>query len=525
MTSLDTPRAFGRRSRARIVCAVAATTAMAMAGCKDSNVPYLTAPTAIANTPTGLQNAITGLFSASRNDVFDYITFLSTFARDNGAFFNVDPRFITEGTGIVPIPDNDEFLSSSVWDDEFRTAKFANQILASLPNVAPPLTRDTIAAATGIVQTMKALNFMMLAETRDTLGVSVYAIDTANGTPAPVNCNMDVWAYIVALLDSANTQLNQAGSIALPVTLPAGFGSVSATAGPSSAQRSFAAFNRALAGKAGLEYAYAIARQSGAGPTPASAGSPNAAALTRADSAIKASALFNPAAIAPPTAGGFVYGDPYTVSNAWSAQSGDQVNPINGEIGSLAILWDLVADVDTLHDARWAAKFSVNPVHAGKTPFSGIASPYIYSYYGSPSSPTPILRNEELTLLDAQIQLGLGNYGAAITLINDVHEEAGGYAAPLSIAATYTAVRDSLMREQRISTVLEGSEDRLITIRMYGMEAVSDTTWDATSGPDAAGAAAAKQSIGAFADLHTTVLPPPATEVDARGGSYTAVCQ
>ena len=73
-------------------------------------------------------------------------------------------------------------------------------------------------------------------------------------------CNKDVWAYIVALLDSGNAALNAAGSVALPVSLPPGFGSVSTTAGPSTTPGAFAAFNRALAGKAGLELAYAIAR-------------------------------------------------------------------------------------------------------------------------------------------------------------------------------------------------------------------------------------------------------------------------
>jgi starch-binding outer membrane protein, SusD/RagB family len=492
--------------------------------CKDSNVPYLTAPTSVANTPTGVQNAVTGLFSASRNDVVNYITFLSTFSRDAANYTNTEPRYITEGLGIMPIPNTDGFFSASVWDFEYRNAKFANQIMASLPNIAPSLSTDTIAGIVGVVQTMKALNFMMLAETRDTLGVSVYSIDVTNGVPAPMLCNKDVWAYIVALLDSGNAALNTAGGIALPLAVPQGFGSVSTTAGPSTVQGSFASFNRALAGKAGLEYAYAIARQAGAGPTPTSPGSPNAAALTRADSALKASALFAPTSITPPTAGGFVYGDQFTVSNAWSAQSGDQVNPINGQIGTMAVLWDFVVDVDTVNDARWAAKFSHNPNQVQQPAFNGTASPYIYSYYNSPSSPTPIVRNEELTLVDAQIQLGLGNFAAAIGLINDVHEGAGGYSTPLSIAPAYTAVRDSLMKEQRISTVLEGSEDRVITIRMYGMEAVSDTTWNATSGPDAAAYQAAKSSIGAFTDLHTTVLPPPASEGDGRGGSYTLSC-
>lgn len=528
MTPIETNSAAARqlrqRSTAGRVASAAAAMAVALIGaCKDSNIAYLTAPTSVANSPVGVQNAVTGLFSASRNDVFNYIVFLSTFARDAANFTTTEPRFITEGMGIVPIPNTDQFLSSSVWDFEFRNAKFANQIIASLPIVAPPYSVDSAAAVTGIVQTMKALNFMMLAETRDSLGVSVYSITTGS-TPAPVFCNKDVWAYIVALLDSANAALNTAGSIALPVSLPTGFGSVSSLAGPSTVQGSFAAFNRALRGKAGLEYAYAIARGSGAGPTPTTAGSPNVPALQSADSAIKASALFNPSAITTPPPGGFVAGDPYTVSHAWSAQSGDQVNPINGVTGTLAVLWDLVVDVDTVNDARWHAKFGVNPNAVQEPTFNGVASPYIYSYYSSPSTPTPIVRNEELALVDAQIQLGLGNFAAAITLINDVHQQAGGYATPLSIAATYTAVRDSLLKEQRISTVLEGSEDRTISIRMYGMPAASDTTWDATSGPDATAAATAMASLGAFTDLHTTVLPPPATEVDGRNGSYTITC-
>ena len=62
--------------------------------------------------------------------------------------------------------------------------------------------------------------------------------------------------------------------------------------------------------------------------------------------------------------------------------------------------------------------------------FSGAASPYIYAYAGTPTSPIPIVRNEELTLVDAQIQLGLGNYATAITLINDVHTDRWRYERP-----------------------------------------------------------------------------------------------
>jgi hypothetical protein len=60
---------------------------------------------------------------------------------------------------------------------------------------------------------------------------------------------------------------------------------------------------------------------------------------------------------------------------------------------------------------------------------------------------------------------------------------------------------------------------------MYGMATVSDTTWNATSGPDAAAVAGATAALGAPpVDLHTLVDPPPSTEADGRGGNYTLAC-
>lgn len=499
--------------------------AAVLASCKDSNVPFLTAPTQVAATTVGIQNGITGLFSAARNDISNYVTFMSTFSRDAANFTNTEPRYITEGMGLIPISTTDQFFSASIWDIEFRNAKFANQIVATLPTVTPAYSASDAAAITGVVQTMKALQFMMLAETRDTLGVSPYSIDVSGTVPAPVFCNKDVWRYIVALLDSANTSLQTAGPNPLPVTLPPGFASVSVTAAPSTTPGAFAAFNRALAAKAGLELAYAIARNSGGtAPTPASAGTPDALALGRADSAMHASALFSPGALTTPAPGGFT-DDAFGVYHSWSAQSGDQLNPINGEVGTLAVLWDMVVDVDTVNDARWHAKFAVNPNAVQQSSFAASASPYIYAYYPTVSTPLPIVRNEELVLVDAQIQLGLGNLPNAVTLINDVHQQAGGFGSPLVIAANYVAVRNALLKEQRISTILEGSEDRTIALRMYGMAAVSDTTWNATSGPDAAAVAGATSALGAKpTDLHTLVDPPPSTETDGRGGSFTLTC-
>jgi starch-binding outer membrane protein, SusD/RagB family len=491
--------------------------------CKDSNVPFLDAPTSVASTPRGVQNAVNGLFFAERLDVGNYTIIMSSFGRDAANFTNTEPRWITEGTGIQPIVFNDQFISTFTWDQQFSNAKFANTIMASLSKVQPAYSPQQLAALTGVLQTIKALQFMTIAETRDTLGVSIYSIDATS--PQPAYCNKDVWQYIVALLDSANVDLNAAGATPIPVTLPDGFQAVGQFAGPSTGTGSFAAFNRALAGKAGLELAYAIARGTGGAPTPTSPGSPNNAALMRADSAIKSSALYNLSAITTPSPGGFVITDPFSVYHAFSPQSGDLVNPVNGTIGTLAVMWDLVVDVDTINDARWKAKFSVNPNSVQQGAFNAVASPYIYSYYGTPSSPIPIVRDEELALIEAQIQIGLGNYGNAITVINTVHQQAGGFGSPLTIPSDYVDVRNALLKEQRISTALESSGDRNIAIRMYGMPTVSDTTWSARNGPDAAGVATAEAALGtSITDLHTTVIPIPETEIDGRGGSYALTC-
>jgi starch-binding outer membrane protein, SusD/RagB family len=471
------------------------------AACADSNVPFYTEPTGVAHTQGGVQNAMTGLFAASRLDVGTYIFWMSQFARDEGNIQFDNPQNIQFGTGLTPIPASDQ----GVWDNEYRAIGGALAIITAVPSSQPAYTAQQAAAVIGIAQTIEALDFMAIAETRDTLGIPVQL--TANGSIGQVYCNKDVWQQIVALLDSANNSLNVAGAIPLPVKLPPGFASVSTAAGPSTTAGSFAAFNRALAGKAGLELAYAIARASGAGPTLTSGGTPNAAALSRADSALTASALYA-VPVTVPAAGGFtenaggVYWD-------WSAQSGDIVNPINQGIGIWQTLRTFVADVDTVNDARWKAKFGAQTFALQIPGDLTIADTnWIYAYYPATNTPVPIIRNEGMLLYRAQIQLGMGNLAHAIALIDSIHTLAGGYAAPLTIASTYTAVRDSLLKEQRISTVFEGSGDRTISLRMYDLEAVADTTW---------------QALGKV-DLHTTVVPIPATEIEGRGGSYTITC-
>src|SRR6185437_14271861 len=453
----------------------------------------------------------TGLFSATRVDIGTFVTTVSGgYARDGSVFVNTEARTVEYPLGVFATPTS----SGSMWTQEYQNINEAQQILAAIPKVTPAYTTAEAAAITGVVQTMMAYNYMLLAESHDTLGLAILPVGLTSSQQAPGVCMKDGWAYTIALLDSANAALTTAGSVVMPIKLPSGFAGVGATAGPSTAAGSFASFNRAMAAKANLELAYAIARTpttAASAPTPNSAGAPNAAALTTAASDLAASAMYQPASLAPEPVAGFSPG-PLVVTHDYSAQSGDIVNPINGEIGTLALLNDLIVSIDTVNDLRFKAKFKKNPNAVQENFYNAVASKYLPSFYPSPGSPIPIVREEQLVLWNAQILLAQGNFVGALALVNSIRTTVGGLAAyPASDATSgnpYVQVRNDLLKEQHTSTFFEASADRTIALRMYGLAAAADTTWG-TNGPN-------EDPNVKGGDQHTTVNPIPFSELTGR---------
>jgi starch-binding outer membrane protein, SusD/RagB family len=509
------------RWRNRLGVAVGVVGALAALGaCSDTNVPFYTAPTSVALSPAGIQNAVSGIFAASRNDIGTFVTTVAAgYARDGAVFTNTEARTVEYPLGVFPTPTT----SGSIWGQEFQNIVQAHETMAALPKVAPAYTSAQLAALNGMLQTMVAYNYMLMAEAHDTLGVAIMGSDIAS-TPPQGYCNKDVWAYIVAVLDSANSDLTTAGSTTIPLKLPTGFRALS-TAGPSTTSGTFASLNRALAAKANLELAYAIARTPpNTAPSVTSAGSPDPGALTTAMADLTASAMYNPAELAPDPSGGFTAG-PFAVTHDYSANSGDLVNPINGESGTLAQLNDFVVAVDTVNDLRWKAKFGPNPNKVQQQLYNPVASTYIETMYPGTNSPIPIVREVQLVLWHAQILIGQGNYAGALADINLVRTTAGGPALtpyPGGDAGSYVSVRNDLLKEQRISTTWEASADRTISLRMYGLAAAADTTWGANGVLPHGGTEDPSVKV---TDSHTTVNPVPFSELTARGGTFSLTCK
>jgi hypothetical protein len=442
---------------------------------------------------------------------FDFGTRTNTmdsFARIAANLVPTDNRFITEWLGDGTDIETSTFYATTNWLTQFVSIRNAQSLLADLPKATPAYSAGDLAKFRGIVYTIEALSYMYVAETKDTLGVPVAAPLASDPTvPQPILCSRDTWKFIVALLDSGLTQLNTDQSAGLPLTLDAGFAAVNSRASPSSASGSFAAFNRALAVRANLELAYAIARSPGGNPPTASTpGSPDATALNRADSALHATALYSSSATAlrPPNAGEF--NDVLAVYHVFSGTSGDIANPVQAFIPTYYLLNEAVGAIDPADQRR--AKFVTNAQPAS-TSYAFVASPLTYSMYPAPTSPMPIIRNEELHLYGAQIRLGLNDLAGAMQEVNLVRGQVGGL-SPLANPGTYVGVRNAIVQEMLASTDGEPSGDRVAAIRDYAMQTVSDTTWDhvANHGPD----------------TRATVQPFPVADVTARNGNTRYVC-
>jgi starch-binding outer membrane protein, SusD/RagB family len=490
----------------RIPMAIIAAAATFAAACSTDPVSNLNQVTP-GNNAASYQELFEGLLYLTRLDYGTRVTMLSSFSRDAGNFTTTDNRFVLMWLGDGTPISNSTFYGTANIANQFTAIRQAQTLLASLPSAVPAYSASDMAKWKGMIYTIEALAYMNAEVTKDTLGLPVAGPFEANpNIPAPILCSRDAWEYIVALLDSAETQLNNAGTSAgLPVPLPSGFAAAGSQASPSTTLGAFAAFNRALAAKANLELAYAIARSpGGTPPTPTTTGSPDHNALTRADSALHASALYDPAALAPPTPGDFT--EQLAVYHNFSGASGDIANAIQAELPTFYILKEAMADIEP-NDKR-LAKIILSPDGAAGTAYASVASLYTVGMYQSPSSPMPIIRNEELNLLEAQIRLGLGDIPGAVTAINNVRQNVGGL-APVN-PTTYTAVRDQILHEERASLIAEPGGDRVSAIRDYGLPAVVDTTWTQTPNPGP--------------DLHTTVEPFPTSDATARNENTSYTC-
>lgn len=397
------------------------------AGCSFDLSTNPNSPDPIGENPsrTELAVAANGMLIAFRNDFADFALDMGIIGREVYRFDGSDPRFTAELL-LGPLDPGSDAFGGDHWADEYAAIRGGNLILAVVPTAAD-LTAEEQSATAGYVKTIQALNYLIVLNAHTQDSIPIVTDTSVTAPPAPFQTRTAVFAHVASLLDGALADL-QAGGAAFPFGLPPGFDGFDTPA-------TFAQFNR------GLRARVAVYTDDFAG------------ALT----ALAASFVDAPG---PLELG--VYMD-------YGTGPGDLPNPLsidpqqgeNFAHPSLETGAQLQVDGVT-PDQRFVDKIVPRPISSN----NGLTSDLGWIRYPSPGTPIPIVKKEELILLRAEANIGLGDLPAALPDINTVRQTSGNLPA-LTDLGTPEAALNELLYNKLYSLMFEGAH-RWIDARHYG---------------------------------------------------------
>ena len=439
----------------------------------------------LLNHPTRdkLAAAANGVFFGASGDIQSFIWRVGSMGREginlsgNNTPDYSEPYFgPLSGTG----------FGAALWGGRYANIRSIDVYLQALARTTE-LSRGEVEASRGMALTFKALAFLYIVETRAQLGAPVDVDRPVTAPPAPFVTEDSVYGYLLGLLDSARTNLIAAGvdSGSFPFPIPPG---LSTFADPAS----FIKFNRALAAKGQIFRATA---QNGCGGTPANCW--NAAETDLAASFYVAGDSTQ-----------FKAGAYFDFSTDAGGATNDLSDPLNGN--TFFALPDFLVDADTQvggqPDLRALSKItpSQDTQVLGGIPINGELKFTVYFTNGNVdlNHPIPIIRGEELALLDAEAKIGLNQFATANTILNLVRSGSGHLPADtLTAGSTKAAFIDQLLYNRRYSLMWEQGA-RWVDARRYGLLGTVPT--DIPNGNVPPGAV-------------PTVMPIPDAECNARG--------
>jgi hypothetical protein len=438
-------------------------------GCSDPVIPDYNNPQLPSVIPSKdqLQNQITGLVAGDREQAAFFVLVLETMGRDAYRIDGADPRYVQQPLGLFS---PGAFLVDFTWNSSYRTIAGAQLLAAGVANSSVFSLQDK-AGSQGFARTIQGLEYIKVIETRDSLGVPIV---TGSGALEPIACKPKVLTYVSSLLDSASTNLQAAGST-FAFTLPLGFTGFTTPA-------TLLQFNRALAAKVHIYRGFVNFKAAG---NPVDATELNAA-LTALDASFYSAIPAN-----------FRVG----VYHTYSTASGDLQN---GNFNRSVVRANpkVLSQADA-GDLR-LSKIQEDPSFLKALPDSSAVSDIIFLNVTGPTTPLPIIIDEELVLMRAEALWGLNRDAEALALSNLVRQNSGGL-APRTLAsfATRLDLVREILKQKRYSLLFE-SGDRLVDYRMFGLYSeLGAELRPPVPGPQ--------------------VIPFPSAEANARGGSLA--CQ
>lgn len=380
----------------------------------DPNFPSVGAVTNNASKAQ-LDALSIGQVSLARNGIELYLQVVGTVGKELFNFNTTESRWMTELNGTKAI-DNSAFYNGATTAFGLPVRQ-ANITLAALDNTSSA-TDVQKNGYRGIANTFKGLAYLYMLNVQGTNGIRLNVEDPFK--PSKAVGYAESLAGIAKILDDGATQLDQAGAT-FPVALPASYGGFNTPA-------TFKRFNRAIALRV---------------------------AIYQNDFAKAATLL-------PQTfysATGDLNAGP---SHSFNATSPDRANPL---LNSSTVR---IVGVKEIFDAAEAGDKRLSKVTKQADPiaYSGginYSTPYLSNVYPDVNGSVPIIRNEELVLIAAEIAAQQGNAAEATKNINIVRTAAGlpNYTG----ATTKDALINAILKERQFSLFYEGH--RWIDMRRY----------------------------------------------------------
>jgi hypothetical protein len=430
-----TRRRFWHGARSGLLLA-----AMLACSAEKLTIPNYNQPTTegVSKDINGVKLLAAGIMDGTRDAMAGLIQDLAVFGREGYNYFPTDGRTISNYLVGIPGPQrlDPAGFAAGNWVGRYQNQRNTVQLIEVAD--ATGLSAAEKSAVSGFAKTFRALELTYVILTRDTLGAPV-DIPADPNSPAPFVSRDSVYSFISGTLDDAAKDL-QAGGSEFPFELTSGFAGFDTPA-------SFLQFNRAIAARV-LAYRGSL----GCG----------AACYTAALTALSGSFV-------SPLGGATSLDDLNRgVYNVYSTAAGDTPNANsfaqeNYIFAHASIETDAQSGPSGI-DARYTRKVTTNPP---VTPPQNLNIPATHHFiiYPTPSTPAPIIRNEELMLIRAEANIFTGNLAAAMQDINNVRAVSGGL-SPV-VFTTQAEGLVALLYERRYSLLFEGQ--RWIDYRRFGI--------------------------------------------------------
>jgi hypothetical protein len=408
---------------------------LGLVSCSDPVIPNYNnpVPAPVISTQSELQSQATGIAAGDRENHAFQILIMETMGRDAYRIDAADPRYINNPQGQFK---PSAFISNFLWNSHYKTIRSVNDLTNAVAG-SSIVSAAQKAGTFGYAETFKANQYIRLIELRDTIGVPISL--GKEGQLDPIRCKPAVLSYISAALDSASDSL-RAGGASFAFVLPGGFSSNGAFNTPAG----YLKFNRGLKGKNEVYRGFINYAKNG---------TIDAAALTSAITAIDASfADVN---------GNYRDG----VYHLYSTSSGDLVNQ-NFDQSVYRANPKVLSEAEP-GDARLS---KVVKTAGANLSTEGVSSDILFTSPTGPTSPLPLLLNEELLLVKAEALWGLNRDAEALAIVNAVRTKSGGFSTP-KLLTDYPNRKDLLreiLKQKRYSLLFE-SPSRAIDYRMFGL--------------------------------------------------------